>query len=115
MRQVHHLPPEKAQRTLEAARLPFRVQLVQTLGSAKWATKIGTGLVDPGKPLGNAVKVTTNGAGRTKSNTIGMSILQQNPWMKPWRWSKTIIICTGQKTARGVSAPRFEARHVEVV
>jgi hypothetical protein len=37
MPQVHHLPPEKAQRTPEAARLPFRVQLVQTLGSATWA------------------------------------------------------------------------------
>ena len=41
-----------------------------------WAQKIGTGLVDPGKPLGNAVKVTTNGAARTESNIIGMSILQ---------------------------------------
>jgi hypothetical protein len=41
-----------------------------------WAQKIGSGLVDPGKPLGNAVKVTTNGAARTESNIVGMSILQ---------------------------------------
>ena len=41
-----------------------------------WAQKTGTGLVDPGKPLGNAVKVTTNGVARTESNIIGMSILQ---------------------------------------
>jgi len=41
-----------------------------------WAQKIGPGLVDPGKPLGNAVRVTASGAKETKSNIIGMSILQ---------------------------------------
>jgi hypothetical protein len=41
-----------------------------------WAQKIGPGLVDPGKPLGNAVRVTTGGNENTDSNVIGMSILQ---------------------------------------
>jgi hypothetical protein len=41
-----------------------------------WAQKIGSGLVDPGKPLGNAVRVTTHGVASTESNIIGMSILQ---------------------------------------
>ena len=41
-----------------------------------WAQKIGPGLVDPGKPLGNAHRVTTRGAASTESNIIGMSILQ---------------------------------------
>jgi hypothetical protein len=41
-----------------------------------WAQKIGTGLVDPGKPLGNAVRVTPSGVAKTDSNVIGMSILQ---------------------------------------
>ena len=41
-----------------------------------WAQKLGTGLVDPGKPLGNAFRVTASGAERTESNIIGMSILQ---------------------------------------
>jgi hypothetical protein len=41
-----------------------------------WAQKIGPGLVDPGKPLGNAVMVTTHGVASTESNIIGMSILQ---------------------------------------
>jgi hypothetical protein len=41
-----------------------------------WAQTLGTGLVDPGKPLGNAFRVTTNGAARTEGNVIGMSILQ---------------------------------------
>ncbi len=41
-----------------------------------WAQKIGPGLVDPGKPLGNAVRVSTCGSGHTDSNIIGMSILQ---------------------------------------
>ena len=41
-----------------------------------WAQKIGPGLVDPGKPLGNALRVTTHRAASTASNIIGMSILQ---------------------------------------
>src|ERR1700730_2400289 len=41
-----------------------------------WAQRIGSGLVDPGKPLGNAVKVTKAGSATTDSGTIGMSILQ---------------------------------------
>ncbi|MGH9080473.1 MAG: hypothetical protein ACRDYE_10450 [Acidimicrobiales bacterium] len=41
-----------------------------------WATKIGSGLVDPGKPLGNAVRMTNRGAASTQSNIIGMSILR---------------------------------------
>jgi hypothetical protein len=41
-----------------------------------WAQKIGPGLVDPGKPLGNATRVNTRGNESTDSNIIGMSILQ---------------------------------------
>jgi len=41
-----------------------------------WAQKIGPALVDPGKPLGNAVRVKAGGAASSESNIIGMSILQ---------------------------------------
>ena len=41
-----------------------------------WAQTIGTGLVDPGKPLGNAMRVTPSGVAKIDSNIIGMSILQ---------------------------------------
>jgi hypothetical protein len=41
-----------------------------------WAERIGTGLVDPGKPLGSAMRVTTGGVSSCDSNIIGMSILQ---------------------------------------
>lgn len=41
-----------------------------------WAQKIGSALVDPGKPLGNAVKVTKSGITKSDSKIIGMSILQ---------------------------------------
>jgi hypothetical protein len=41
-----------------------------------WAQKLGTGLVDPGKPLGAAMRVTPRGATKTDSDIIGMSILQ---------------------------------------
>lgn len=41
-----------------------------------WAQKLGPALLDPGKPLGNARKVTRAGISKTDSNIIGMSILQ---------------------------------------
>jgi hypothetical protein len=41
-----------------------------------WAQRIGSGLVDPGKPLGNAVNVKASGTSQTQTNIIGMSILQ---------------------------------------
>lgn len=43
-----------------------------------WAGKIGTDLVDGGKPLGNARKVTKEGVTQMDSKIIGMSILQAN-------------------------------------
>src|SRR5262245_6513917 len=45
---------------------------------ADWAHKLGSGLVDMGKPLGNAMKVTGSGIVKSDSNIIGMSILQAN-------------------------------------
>lgn len=41
-----------------------------------WAQKIGSGLVDPGRPLGNAVTLTKAGREAHNSRIIGMSILQ---------------------------------------
>jgi len=41
-----------------------------------WAERIGTGLVDPGRPLGNAMRLTASGTAQTDSEIIGMSILQ---------------------------------------
>jgi hypothetical protein len=43
-----------------------------------WFAKIGPGLVDPGKPLGNAMTVTSSGVSKCDSDVIGMSILQAN-------------------------------------
>jgi hypothetical protein len=41
-----------------------------------WAQKIGPALLDPGRPLGNARRVTKTGAASAESHIIGMSILQ---------------------------------------
>ena len=41
-----------------------------------WAEKIGPALVDPGKPLGNGLRVTPAGVTRSDTDVIGMSILQ---------------------------------------
>lgn len=43
-----------------------------------WAEKVGAALVDPGRPLGNAITVTKTGMTKTDSKIIGMSILQAN-------------------------------------
>ena len=42
----------------------------------QWAERLGPALVDPGKPLGNALKVTPGGVTPSDTNVIGMSILQ---------------------------------------
>lgn len=41
-----------------------------------WSQRIGTGLIDAGKPLGNARRITPTGVSATDSKIIGMSILQ---------------------------------------
>ncbi|SRR5258706_16463541 len=41
-----------------------------------WAERLGTALVDPGRPLGNAMTVTSAGATNADTRVIGMSILQ---------------------------------------
>jgi hypothetical protein len=42
----------------------------------QWADRLGPALVDPGKPLGNALKVTPGSVVPADTNVIGMSILQ---------------------------------------
>ncbi len=44
----------------------------------EWKEKIGPGLVDMGKPLGNATMVTKDGITKSDSDIIGMSMLQAN-------------------------------------
>src|SRR5690349_7429453 len=43
-----------------------------------WAEKLGPAVLDPGKPLGNAITVTKAGSTKTDSKIIGMSIVQAN-------------------------------------
>ena len=43
-----------------------------------WKKRIGSGLIDMGKPLGNAMRVTKSGITKGDSKIIGMSILQAN-------------------------------------
>lgn len=41
-----------------------------------WSTQLGPALLDPGKPLGNARRITRTEITETPSEVIGMSILQ---------------------------------------
>ncbi len=44
----------------------------------EWFNKIGPALVDAGKPLGNAMRVTKDGITKSDSKIIGMTIVQAN-------------------------------------
>jgi hypothetical protein len=42
----------------------------------RWAERRGPALVDPGRPLGNALGVTRDGVTASDTGVVGMSILQ---------------------------------------
>jgi hypothetical protein len=42
----------------------------------EWAARLGPALLDPGKPLGNALRVTPSGVTRSDTTVIGMSIVE---------------------------------------
>ena len=42
----------------------------------EWSERLGPALVDPGQPLGNALRVTPSGVTRSDTTVIGMSIVQ---------------------------------------
>jgi hypothetical protein len=44
----------------------------------EWAERLGPALVDPGRPLGNALRVTPSGVTKGDTTVIGMSIVQAN-------------------------------------
>ena len=72
---LYYAPKTVAERFAQAT--PEEAQQGLKLWGA-WTEKIGTGLVDLGKPLGNARRVTKTGVTPSDSNIIGMSILQAN-------------------------------------
>lgn len=66
-------PQDVAQRFATATPEEAQVGLNQWV---LWAQRLGPALVDAGKPLGNALKVTSDGVTASATNIIGMSILQ---------------------------------------
>lgn len=70
---LYHAPLAAAERFALAT--PEEAQEGMALWVA-WSEKLGPALVDPGKPLGNAVEVTKGGSSPTDSQIIGMSILE---------------------------------------
>jgi len=70
---LYYAPTAVAERFAQAT--PEQAQQGMRLWS-EWKEKIGSGLVDLGKPLGNAMKVAKDGITKNDSNVIGMSILQ---------------------------------------
>ena len=44
-----------------------------------WQKKLGTSLIDPGKPLGNAMKVTKAGITSSDTKVIGIDVIEEVP------------------------------------
>lgn len=42
----------------------------------EWAARLGPALVDPGKPLGNALQITPDGVTDSNTTVVGMSIIE---------------------------------------
>lgn len=72
---LYHAPKNVAERFAQAT--PQEAQAGMEMWG-EWAAKIGQGLVDMGKPLGNPMTVSKEGAKPSDSDVIGMSILQAN-------------------------------------
>src|SRR3954464_3838637 len=70
---LYRAPQQVAERFAQAT--PEEAQQGLSLW-VDWAAKIGPALLDPGKPLGNAVTVQPEGVTRSATDIIGMSILQ---------------------------------------
>ncbi|GAB3809152.1 hypothetical protein GCM10028798_36320 [Humibacter antri] len=70
---LYHAPLAVAQRFAEAT--PEEAQLgVQAW--IDWTDKLGGALIDPGQPLGQSRRVTTDGVSLGTTDIIGMSIIQ---------------------------------------
>jgi hypothetical protein len=72
---LYRAPQKVAERFAEAT--PEQAQQGMQLW-VDWASKMGPALLDPGKPLGNAVDVQPAGAAESGTDIIGMSIIQAN-------------------------------------
>lgn len=70
---LYHAPLSVAERFAQAS--PEEAMKGMQLW-VDWASKLGPALIDPGKPLGQAIKVTSAGSTTIDSTIIGMSILQ---------------------------------------
>jgi hypothetical protein len=66
-------PQDAAQRFAAATVEQAQVGLTHWI---QWAQRLGPALVDPGKPLGNALRVTPSGVTESNTDVVGMSILQ---------------------------------------
>ena len=70
---LYRAPQQVAERFAQAT--PEQAQHGMQLW-VDWAVRIGPALLDPGKPLGNAVDVQPAGAAKSNTDIIGMSIIQ---------------------------------------
>ena len=72
---LYHAPKTVAERFAQAT--PEEAMQGMKLWMS-WKEKLGDALLHMGKPLGNAMRVTKDGASKSDSNIIGMSMLQAN-------------------------------------
>ena len=70
---LYRAPQNVAERFAEAT--PEQAQQGMQLW-VDWASQMGPALLDPGKPLGNAMNVHPTGTEKSGTDIIGMSIIQ---------------------------------------
>jgi hypothetical protein len=69
---AYHAPLTARQRLAQATPQEAMAGVQQWIG---WAQRLGPKLVDPGKPFGQAMRVTSEGTSPTQSDIVGISII----------------------------------------
>ena len=70
---LYRAPQDVAERFAQATPEEAQAGLARWV---EWAERLGPALLDPGQPLGNALRVTPSGVTSSDTTVIGMSILQ---------------------------------------
>lgn len=72
---MYHAPISARERLRQATREQAMAGVQQWID---WSARLGDRLIDPGRPLGAAMKVTASGVEPVDSNIVGISVLQAN-------------------------------------
>jgi len=70
---AYHAPLSARQRLAQATPEQAMAGVQQWID---WSQKLGKSLLDPGKPFGQAIRITPEGTGPAQSSLVGMSVIE---------------------------------------